>query len=171
MMARGVSVIVSSCGRDLTPSLMRAVGSQISPLGDRITVFLNRQQSTQLLRDVASTGRVAVVFSEPHSHRTVQLKSRQARLREVTADDAPALQRYLQAMQGELARIGFTPDFAAAMLAHRFDDLSAIEFTPSQATTTSACCGGRSAKNCWATSSTTSCSGGCTRCSGPVSGR
>jgi hypothetical protein len=132
-MARGVSVIVSSCGHDLTPSLMRAVGSQVSPQGERITVFLNRQQSTQLLRDVASTGRVAVVFSEPHSHRTVQVKSSQARLREITPDDAPALQRYLEAMQGELDRIGFAPDFAAAMLAHRFDDLSAIEFTPSQA--------------------------------------
>ena len=133
MMARGVSVIVSSCGHDLTPSLMRAVGSQVSPQGERITVFLNRQQSTQLLRDVASTGRVAVVFSEPHSHRTVQVKSSHARLREITPDDAPALQRYLEAMQGELDRIGFAPDFAAAMLAHRFDDLSAIEFTPSQA--------------------------------------
>lgn len=133
MMARGVSVIVSSCGHDLTPSLMRAVGSQISPQGDRITVFLNRQQSIQLLRDVASTGRVAVVFSEPHSHRTVQLKSREARLREVTPDDVPALQRYLRAMQGELGRIGLGPDFAAAMLAHRFEDLSAIEFTPAQA--------------------------------------
>jgi len=133
MMARGVSVIVSSCSHDLTPSLMRAVGSQISPQGDRITVFLNRQQSAQLLRDVASTARVAVVFSEPHSHRTVQVKSDQARLREATPDDVPALQRYQQAMQVELGRIGFAPDFAAAMLAHRFDDLSAIEFTPLQA--------------------------------------
>ena len=133
MMARGVSVIVSSCGHDLTPSLMRAVGSQISPQGDRITVFLNRQQSTQLLRDVASTGRVAVVFSEPHSHRTVQLKSREARLREVTPDDVPALQRYLRAMQGELGRIGLAPDFAAAMLAHRLEDLSAVTFAPEQA--------------------------------------
>ena len=47
--------------------------------------------------------------------------------------DVPALQRYLRAMQGELGRIGLAPDFAAAMLAHRFDDLSAIEFTPAQA--------------------------------------
>lgn len=133
MIARGVSVIVSSCGLDLTPSLMRAVGSQISPNGDRITVFLNRLQSAQLLRDVASTGRVAVVFSEPHSHRTVQVKSSQARLREVTRDDVPVLQRYLLAMQGELGRVGVTPDLVAAMLAYRFEDLSAIEFTPSQA--------------------------------------
>jgi hypothetical protein len=133
MMARGVSVIVSSCGPDLTPSLMRAVGSQVGPQGEQITVFLNRRQSAQLLHDVARSGRVAVVFSEPHSHRTVQLKSNGARLREVTPDDAPALQRYLQAMQGELGLIGFTPDFASAMLAHRLEDLSAITFAPEQA--------------------------------------
>ena len=133
MMARGVSVIVSSCGPDLTPSLMRAVGSQMGPQGEQVTVFLNRAQSAQLLHDVARTGRVAVVFSEPHSHRTVQLKSNSARLREVTRDDVPALQRYLLAMQGELGRIGFAPDFAAAMLAHRLDDLSAVTFAPEQA--------------------------------------
>ena len=133
MMARGVSVIVSSCGPDLTPSLMRAVGCQVGPQGEQVTVFLNRGQSVQLLRDVARTGRVAVVFSEPHSHRTVQLKSNSARLREVTPDDVPALQRYLLAMQGELGRIGFSPDFAAAMLAHRLDDLSAVTFAPEQA--------------------------------------
>lgn len=133
MMARGVSVIVGSCGPDLTPSLMRAVGSEVGPQGTQVTVFLNRRQSAQLLRDVARTGRVAVVFSEPDSHRTVQLKSNGARLREATPDDLPALQRYLRAMQGELGRIGFTPDFAAAMLAYRLEDLSAITFAPEQA--------------------------------------
>jgi hypothetical protein len=133
MIARGVSVIVSSCGLDLTPSLMRAVGSQISADGDRITVYLNRLQSAQVLRDVASTGRIAVVFSEPHSHRTVQVKSHKARLREVTRDDAPLLQRYLLAMQLELGRVGVMPHFVEAMFAHSFEDLSAIEFTPSHA--------------------------------------
>lgn len=133
MMARGVSVIVSSCGPDLSPSLMRAVGSQVDPQGTQVTVFLNRRQSAQLLHDVARSGRVAAVFSEPHSHRTVQLKSTRARLREVTPDDVPALQRYLLAMQGELGRIGFEPDFAAAMLAHRLEDLSAVSFAPEQA--------------------------------------
>lgn len=133
MIGRGVSVIVSSCGHDLTPSLMRAVGSQISPAGDRITVFLNRSQSARLLQDVASTGRVAVVFSEPYSHRTVQVKASRARLREACAEDEPALQRYCQAMQGELGRIGFAPAFAVAMLAYRLEDVSAIEFAPEQA--------------------------------------
>lgn len=133
MMRRGVSVIVSACGPDLSPSLMRAVGSDVSPQGERITVFLNRSQSAQVLRDLASTGRIAVVFSEPFSHRTVQVKASRVRLREATAADQPALDQYGVAMQHELARIGFPADFAAAMLAHRLDDLTAVEFTPEQA--------------------------------------
>lgn len=133
MIGRGVSVIVSSCGHDLTPSLMRAVGSAITPAGDRITVFLNRSQSRQLLQDIARTGRVAAVFSEPYSHRTVQVKATGARLREACPEDEPELQRYCKAMQGELGRIGFGPAFASAMLAYRLEDLSAVEFTPDQA--------------------------------------
>ena len=133
MMARGVSVIVSSCSLDFVPSVMRAVGCEVSPRGDLITVFLNRPQSRQLLHDVASSGRVAVVFSEPFSHRTVQVKSERVRLREAREGDKPSLLRYLEAMQRELGRIGFGPEFAAAMLGHRFEDLTAIELQPSQA--------------------------------------
>lgn len=133
MMARGVSVIVSSSGTDLTPSVVRAVGSRVDPQGACITVYLSRSQSAQLLQDVASTGRIAVVFSEPHSHRTVQVKSTAVRFREVQPEDAPVLQRYLMAMQGELGRVGFGPVFAEAMLAHDVDDLTALEFVPTQA--------------------------------------
>ncbi len=133
MMRRGVSVIVSACSLDFTPSVMRAVGSQMSPDGARITVFLNRGQSRQLLQDVASTGRVAVVFSEPYSHRTVQVKARNVTLREARDDDRPVLEAYLASMQQELSRVGFGADFARAMLACRLDDVVALEFAPEQA--------------------------------------
>lgn len=133
MMARGVSVIVSACGPDLTPSVVRAVGSKVDQRGSCVTVYLSRSQSAQLLQDVASTGRIAVVFSEPHSHHTVQVKSTAVRFREVGPADAPVLQRYLLAMQKELGGIGFGTAFVEAMLAHDFDDLTAVEFTPTQA--------------------------------------
>ena len=41
-----------------------------------------------------------------------------------------ALQRYLRGMEGELTRIGFGAVYARAMLAHRLDDVVAIEFEP-----------------------------------------
>ncbi|MEZ5644932.1 MAG: hypothetical protein R3E99_07220 [Burkholderiaceae bacterium] len=112
---------------------MRAVGSDVAPDGRRITVFLSRSQSNVLLQDIARSGRVSVVFSEPFSHRSVQIKSEQARVRAITPEEVAGLPRYLQAMQRELDLVGFSPAFAAAMLAHQVDDLSAVEFEPHQA--------------------------------------
>lgn len=133
MMARGVSTIVGS--RDLThrPSVMRAVGSAVADGGRQVTVYLARRQSRQLLQDVAATGHIAVVFSEPATHRTVQLKARQARIRNAGAADAPVLARYLQSMEKELQRVGIAPPLTRAMLAHQIDDVVAVEFTPEQA--------------------------------------
>lgn len=129
----GISVIVSSCGPDLVPSVMRGVGSLVGPQGRLFTVYLCRSQSAQLLRDVARSGRLAAVFSQPSTDKTVQLKTRAARLREAREDDAPVLRRYLRNMERELGLLGFLPVYARAMLAHRLDDVVAIEFEPEQA--------------------------------------
>jgi hypothetical protein len=133
MMVRGVSVIVSASDPALVPSVMRAVGSQVSSSGEHITVYLNRSQSAQLLRNVATTDRLAVVFSEPCTHRTVQLKARGVRLREAAETDVAALEQYLNSMKAELFRIGIAPALVAAMLAHRLDDVVALEFSPEEA--------------------------------------
>lgn len=126
----GVSCIVSSCSPTLQPSLMRAMGTLVQPGEEEITVFLARSQSQQLLQDIADTGRFAVVFSQPSSHRTVQFKARAHRLREARASDRPVLQRYLRAMEGELREVGFTPALAQALLASSLDDLVALSFVP-----------------------------------------
>ncbi|WP_427913831.1 hypothetical protein ACPWT1_02415 [Ramlibacter sp. MMS24-I3-19] len=107
MMVRGVSVNVASRDAQLRPSLMRAVGSDVAPDGSRITVYLARSQSGQLLQDIASTGRLAVVFSEPSTHRSVQLKASAATLRPATDSDREVLARYLASMEHEIARVGF----------------------------------------------------------------
>jgi hypothetical protein len=133
MMVRGVSVIVSASDLNLVPSVMRAVGSQIGGSGERITVFLNRSQSAQLLHNVAVTDRLAVVFSQPSTHRTLQLKARGVRIREAALDDVPALDRYLDSMKAELGTIGIAPSLVSAMLAHQLDDVVALEFTPDEA--------------------------------------
>lgn len=130
MIARGVSCIVGSRDEALRPSIMRAVGSQVTPDGAGITAYLSRSQSRQLLLDIASTGHLAVVFSEPASHRTVQLKARKATLRAATEADRPALDRYLASMEHEIGRVGYPVHMARAMLAYRLDDLVAITFTP-----------------------------------------
>lgn len=129
----GVSAIVASRNSQHQPSLMRAVGARITPQGDCITVYLNRQAAAQVLADLQETGSIAVVFSEPYSHRTVQVKAAQVQLRPASSDDQGVLQRYLQAMEGQLDRIGFSVDCTRTMLAYQLDTVVAVTFKPEQA--------------------------------------
>jgi hypothetical protein len=130
LIAKGVSVIAASHDLANRPSIMRAVGSAISADGRSITVFLSRPQARQLLADVATTGRIAVVFSEPSSHCSVQVKGVRAAIRAGGPEDLPVLHRYLKSMERELAQIAFGPEFARTMLSHRVEDLVAITFEP-----------------------------------------
>ena len=130
MMERGVSVIAGSRDAAMRPSIMRALGSKVEDGGREVTVFVSRRQSRQLVQDVAATGYVAVVFSEPSSHRTVQVKARRAVLRNAQAEDEPVLARYLASMEHEIQQVGFAPHMTRAMLAHKLEDLVAITFEP-----------------------------------------
>ena len=133
MMARGVSVIVASRDAALRPSLMRAVGSRVEEDGRAITVYLSRPQSRQVVQDLAATGHIAVVFSEPSTHRSVQLKASRVDMRGAAAEDAPVLERYLRSMEHEIQQVGFAPPLTRAMLSHRLEDVVAVRFTPEQA--------------------------------------
>ena len=133
MLVKGVSLMLSSCDLELTPSVMRAVGSRIDDGGRRITAYLGRAQSRQLLANIAASGRLAAVFSQPSTHLTVQFKSRRVRLREPQADDQPYLERYRQSLEQELSVLGFAPLYVQALLAHAPDDLVAVEFEPDEA--------------------------------------
>jgi hypothetical protein len=133
MMARGVSVNVASRDRALRPSVMRAVGSSVAADGRSITVYVSRRQSGQLVQDVSATGFIAVVFSEPATHRTVQVKATRAKLRSADASDQPVLAAYLASMEHEIQLVGHPPALTRAMLAHRLDDLVAISFEPEHA--------------------------------------
>ncbi len=133
MMERGISVIAGSCDALGRPSIMRAVGSALGNGGQTVTIFLSRRQSRQLLLDVQASGHIAVVFSEPSTHRTVQLKAARPVIRQATQADVPGLARYLKSMEHEIAQVGHPPRVTRAMLAWSLDDLVALSFEPSQA--------------------------------------
>lgn len=133
LVAKGISAIVASRDAALRPSIMRAVGSRISADGREVTVYLRRSQSEQLLRDIAQTGEIAVVFSVPSTHQTLQLKARQATQRPAFADDLPVLQAYLRSMVEEVGKVGYGPHYVATMLAAPLEDVVAVTFNPATA--------------------------------------
>ena len=133
LVAGGISTIASSCDAALRPSLMRAMASTITPDGRSVTVFVARRQSRQLLQDLSTTGRIAVVFSQPASHRTLQVKADRVQVRPMVEADRPVLDRYLLAMEQELIAVGVEPRFTGAMLAYTPGDVVAIQFEPMDA--------------------------------------
>ena len=127
-----VSVVVASRNAALVPDVVRGCGCRVSRDRRQVTVLIEPARASSLLDDVAANGLVAVVFSQPSTHRTIQLKGTDARVVPVTAADRTAVKQHLRAWSGDLAGIGYTLEFARAVHGGT-GKLTAIRFTPSAA--------------------------------------
>ncbi len=129
----GVSVVVATRDAALVPHVVRGCGCRVSRDRRRITVLVEPARVGTVLEDVAANGLVAVVFSQPSTHRTIQIKGTDARLMRVTAADRAVSARHLEAWIAELTRIGYRQDFARVVRGHAGRGLAAITFTPTSA--------------------------------------
>jgi len=128
----GVSVIVASRNAELVADVVRGCGCRVSRDRRQVTVLVEPSRAGTLLDDVVANGMVAVVFSQPSTHRTIQLKGSDARIVTVTPADRAVAALHLVAWIEELCSIGYAKEFAGA-LRGRAEDLEAIRFTPSAA--------------------------------------
>jgi len=126
----GVSVIVASRDAANVPSLTRAIGCRVA--GDRrtVTVFVDATQAGAVLGDVLASRAIAVVFSQPSTHRTYQLKGVDAARVALADGDRERIARYPDRMIGEIGKLGLPETFTRAMLASAPADVVAIAFTP-----------------------------------------
>lgn len=127
-----VSVIVASRNAELVADAVRGCGCRVSRNRRQVTVLIEADRAGSLLDDVAANGMIAVVFSQPSTHQTIQLKGTDARVVRVTAADRAAVRQHLLVWSEDLARIGFDLRFAAALHGGT-GELAAIRFTPAAA--------------------------------------
>jgi hypothetical protein len=132
-MQGGVSVVVASRNFALVADVVRGCGCRVSRDRRRVTVLVEPGRASGLLEDIRSNGAIAVVFSEPSTHRTIQLKGTDAIAVPVTAADRRVAERHLGAWVEELVSIGYAADFAAAVRGRADAGLTAITFTPTSA--------------------------------------
>ncbi len=130
---RGVSISVGACDVSGQPCLARATGCKVSDDMRRVTVFISATQATQVLAGIRANGAIAVVFSEPSTHRTLQLKGRDAAVSGLNGADMLIVERYASAFARELAPLGFEESVIRTLLACPPADLVALSFTPSEA--------------------------------------
>jgi len=128
-----VSVHVASRDARNTPNLARALGCRVTPDNRRVTLFLQASHGATMLADFRDNGAVAVVFSRPTTHRTVQLKGRDASLEALQDDDGVRIARYREAFVAELAALGYDASLPRTLLAGPRSDFVAVSFSVSAA--------------------------------------
>lgn len=129
----GVSVVVSTRNADLVPDVARGCGCRVSHDRRRVTVLVETARGGSVLEDIAANGMIAVVFSRPSTHRTIQLKGTDARVVRATSADRATAERHLQAWADDMRSIGYAPEFSRAVHGVAGPGLTAITFTPSAA--------------------------------------
>lgn len=132
-MEGGVSINAGSCGAEGLPSQCRAFGCRVDVADGRLTVFLSRLPAADLLRDVQRSGAIAVVFSDPPTHHTMQLKGRDAREVPLEPGDAAMVEAYRTAFVRCLRPLGFQEPLVRALLDCPDSELVAVAFTPGTA--------------------------------------
>lgn len=131
----GMSINIAARGAGNLPSIARAMGCRFSRDRRRVTVFLSRAQSAGLLADVREHGTVAVVFSEPATHRSWQFKGADAREEPLARGDAGRIQAYVETFVRDVAPLGHPPElvrtlFASPRSSEPPADWTAVTFTP-----------------------------------------
>lgn len=131
LLTRPVSVIAASCDAQLHPHLMRALGCRLSQDRRQVTVLLPLQRAAQVLDDLRANGRIAVVFSEPTTNLSLQLKGDDAQVLPVDEADCALAATHLERFTVEIGELGFQPLVAQTVLDAE-DGIAAVRFTVSE---------------------------------------
>jgi hypothetical protein len=133
LLRTGFMVTVASRDAAHIPSVARALGCRVSPDRTRVTVVLLASQSAALLADLRATGVIAVVFTQPSTHRTIQLKGSDATVGAPEPGAQALVEANAAAALADLALAGYPESFARTLFALDPPDLVAVGFTPTAA--------------------------------------
>lgn len=131
-MQRGVSINVASSSGGV-PSVSRALGCRISADRRRVVIFFSAESSAALLADLRNDGAIAVVFSMPTTHQTLQLKGRDVQFVPLQEGDPVLMAAYRQAFIAEIVAMGQREALASSILPEQRTDVVAVDFTPTAA--------------------------------------
>ena len=132
-MQGGVSISAASCGAAPFPGVSRVLACSVAEDRRRLTIMVARSCAQELLDDVGYSGRIAVVFSQPSTHRTIQVKGDHACLAVPDASLVEAVRIHSDAFVDEVVPLGFAAPLVRSLLAFPVDDIVAIVFTPNAA--------------------------------------
>lgn len=125
-----VSITLASCQGSRVPHLARGTGCRVAADRRQLTVLLAASAGADVLADVRNNRRVAVVFSLPQTHRTLQLKGSDASVVPLDPGDPALAATYVDAFADGLQALGYSGAVIRSVLRADAADLVGIRFTP-----------------------------------------
>lgn len=104
-----VAIHVATRDASLVPDEVMAAAALLDAEGKRLTVYLPVATSTTSLANLRENGAIAVVLSQPLTHRTVQLKGRAETVRPARDEEREAVERGAAGFDAEVETIGLPP--------------------------------------------------------------
>lgn len=127
--ANGVSHRIGSCTAAGEPRICIALAADVLDDG-RVLVLLGARTGRDVLAAVRETGQVALVLSQPMSHRTLHLKGSDAEVAAAQPAHAALLGTRLDSFVDALAPFGFCREqVASTWYAVRDNGLMTVRFT------------------------------------------
>ena len=125
----GVGVAVGARSTDGRPVLGIGVACRVSGQKN-VRVLLPRECNAQLIAAVEAGSALAATFSRARDHRSIQLKSKGATIREIEPGDIAEAARQTANLADELVELGYTRRQAEAFAFVTETDLVSLEFWP-----------------------------------------
>jgi hypothetical protein len=112
----GVSILVATRDAALRPACIRGAGASVRAAEGVVTVYLPQATAARTLANVLDNGQIAVTFSRPLTHHSIQIKGTCGEPRASTEEDRALQQRYRAAYAEQLYAVGL-PRATAGRLA------------------------------------------------------
>jgi hypothetical protein len=91
---------------------------------------VDQQLAADVVRDLRAGHPVAAVFSEPATHRTLQVKGLRAEVGAVTPADREHVRQHLEVTIAHLVPLGYEEAGIRTYFAHQPEQLVAVSFVP-----------------------------------------
>lgn len=124
------SISVGTRDAQLMPTVAKALGCLVGADRRKLAVFIDGGQSAQVAADIAAGSPVAVVFSLPATHRTVQIKGAGATIAPATTAQRVSVDLQVDAIVEHLAGLGYAEAVLRAFFGYTPEALLAIRFAP-----------------------------------------
>jgi hypothetical protein len=102
----GVSVLVGTRDARMRPFGIRGMGVKVHADKKTLTVFIPNPTGERTLADLHDNGRIALTFTRPIDHRSMQLKGKAIAFRPATEEERPLLESYVEGWARHLEIVG-----------------------------------------------------------------